>query len=83
MANHIIPVSLGADESVVATGVCRQSTHHRQFEQSVCLERLLHEVTDGVWCMVGNGRSNQTLVGGSDRLVAVDAGVSVEQVAGG
>jgi len=29
MANHIIPVSLGADESVVATGVRRQSTHHR------------------------------------------------------
>ena len=83
MANHVIPASFGADESVVATGVRGQRAHHRQFEQLVRLERRLYEVTDRVWCMVGNGLSNQTFVEGPNGLIAIDTGESVEEMAGG
>ena len=81
MANHIIPASFGADESVVATGARGQRAHHRQFEQLARLERRLYEVTDRVWCMVGNGLSNQTFVEGPDGLIAIDTGESVEEMA--
>lgn len=48
------------------------------------MERLvekLYEVRPGVWCMVGNGLSNQTFVEGPDGLIAIDTGESVEEMA--
>ena len=43
-------------------------------------ERRLHQVTDDVWCLVGNGLSNQTFVRGPGGIVAIDTGESVEEM---
>ena len=45
------------------------------------LVEQLYEVRPGVWCMVGNGLSNQTFVEGPDGLIAIDTGESVEEMA--
>ncbi len=81
MVDHHVPASFGADESVVVTGARGQRAHHRQFEQLERLERRLYEVADGVWCLVGNGLSNQAFVEGPDGLIAIDTGESVEEMA--
>jgi alkyl sulfatase BDS1-like metallo-beta-lactamase superfamily hydrolase len=44
------------------------------------LERTLHCVRDGVWCLVGNGLSNQTFVQGPEGIIAIDTGESVEEM---
>ena len=50
-------------------------------EHRTRFERRLHEVTDGVWCVVGNGLSNQTFVEGPDGLIVIDTGDSTEEMA--
>jgi len=80
VADHHVPASFGADEAVVATGLRGQRAHHQQFEHQDRLERRLHVVADGVWCLVGNGLSNQTFVEGPEGLVVVDTGESVEEM---
>ncbi len=35
----------------------------------------------GVWCMVGNGLSNQTFVDAPDGIIAIDTGESTEEMA--
>ncbi len=81
MTRNPVPASFGDDESVVATGPSGQRAHQRQFEHLERLETRLHEVTDGVWCFVGNGLSNQTFVEGPEGLIVVDTGESVEEMA--
>ena len=54
--------------------------HRAHVEQTGRLERRLTEVRPGVWCLVGNGLSNQTFVDGPDGIVAVDTGESVEEM---
>jgi len=81
VVHYHVPASFGPDESVVATGEQGQRAHRRQFEHRERLERRLYEVADGVWCMVGNGLSNQTFVQGPEGLVVVDTGGSVEEMA--
>jgi alkyl sulfatase BDS1-like metallo-beta-lactamase superfamily hydrolase len=44
------------------------------------LERRLYAPRPGVWCLVGNGLSNQTFVKGPDGLIAIDTGESVEEM---
>lgn len=80
MPHHSVPASFGADESVIATGRRGQLAHGRQFEHLARLERRLYEVTEGVWCLVGNGLSNQTFVEGPAGLVVIDTGESVEEM---
>ena len=46
-------------------------------------ERLapkMFEVADGVWCLVGNGLSNQTFIRGPEGIIAIDTGESVEEM---
>jgi len=80
-SGHPVPASFGADGSVVVTGERGQRAHRRQFEHRERLGRRLYEVSDGVWCLVGNGLSNQTFVEGPEGLVAIDTGESVEEMA--
>ena len=42
----------------------------------------MYEVSDGVWCLVGNGLSNQTFVRGPEGIIAIDTGESVEEMRG-
>jgi glyoxylase-like metal-dependent hydrolase (beta-lactamase superfamily II) len=43
-------------------------------------ERKLWKVRDDVWCMVGNGLSNQTFIEGPEGLIAIDTGECVEEM---
>lgn len=76
-----IPASFSDDPSVVATGPAGQLAHRATFEHMERLQEQFYEVADGVWCMVGNGLSNQTFVLGPEGLIAIDTGESVEEMA--
>ncbi len=54
---------------------------HRQLsEHSKRLARKFTEVRPGVWCLVGNGLSNQTFVEGPEGIIAIDTGESVQEM---
>ena len=44
------------------------------------LERRLWPIRDGVWCLVGNGLSNQTFVEGPEGLIVIDTGESLQEM---
>ena len=69
MPPHPIPASFAADDSVVATGPSGQLAHRATFAQMERVADRLDEVCPGVWCMVGNGLSNQTFVAAPDGLI--------------
>ena len=81
MSHHPIPASFAPDESVVATGAAGQLAHAAMFDHMTRLEERLYAVSDGVWCMVGNGLSNQTFVEGPEGLIVIDTGESNEEMA--
>ena len=65
----------------VATGPRGQRAHEMQFEHARRFEQRLWAVAPGVWCMVGNGLSNQTFVEAPDGIIAIDTGESREEMA--
>jgi len=81
VARQYLPASFSPDESFVATGERGQRAHQLQFAHRERLERHMYEVTEGVWCLVGNGLSNQTFLEGPEGLLVVDTGESVEEMA--
>ena len=54
--------------------------HRSTIEHMDRLAEKLYEVSDNVWCMVGNGLSNQTFVEGPDGLIVIDTGESQEEM---
>lgn len=50
------------------------------FEHRERLARRWYTVRDGVWCLVGNGLSNQTFVRGPEGIIAIDTGESVQEM---
>ena len=68
------------DSSVVVEGPNGQRAHAKTFEQSERLRRRFGSVRPGVWCLVGNGLSNQTFVEGPEGIIAIDTGESVEEM---
>ncbi len=58
-----------------------QLVHGAALEHSARLERRMYEPCPGVWCLVGNGLSNQTFVKGPEGIIAIDTGESVEEMA--
>ncbi|MBT3969962.1 MAG: MBL fold metallo-hydrolase [Actinobacteria bacterium] len=79
--NNPIPASFAHDDSLVGTGRQGQRAHQQHLAHGERLEKRLYAVTDQVWCMVGNGLSNQTFVEGPEGLIAIDTGESVEEMA--
>jgi alkyl sulfatase BDS1-like metallo-beta-lactamase superfamily hydrolase len=67
------------DRNVVDDGE-GQRADRSLVEHTSRLERRLHTVRDGVWCLVGNGLSNQTFIQGPDGVIAIDTGESVEEM---
>jgi len=61
----------------LATG---QIAHRDHIAQSQRLERNFYTVRPGVWCLVGNGLSNQTFVEAPDGIIAIDTGESIEEM---
>ncbi|MCA6246490.1 MAG: hypothetical protein IM671_07185 [Phenylobacterium sp.] len=72
--------SFDADPAQVGTGPLGQKAHRRHIAHSERLERRLHAPRPGVWCLVGNGLSNQTFIEGPQGLIAIDTGESVEEM---
>ncbi len=64
----------------VSTGPRGQRAHVTQFEHADRFEQRLWDVAPGVWCMVGNGLSNQTFVDAPDGVIAIDTGESIEEM---
>lgn len=69
-----------SDDSMTATDLHGQVAHRSLIDHSSRLSRKLHSVTDGVWCLVGNGLSNQTFITAPDGIIAIDTGESIEEM---
>ncbi|MGH1493536.1 MAG: alkyl sulfatase dimerization domain-containing protein [Acidimicrobiales bacterium] len=87
MSNSAIPIlpspiaSFVADDSATVVGPRGEVAHKDHLAHSERLERKLWEVRPGVWCLVGNGLSNQTFIEGPEGLIAIDTGESNEEMA--
>jgi len=74
------PHSFSPNPSIVIDGPRGERAHADHLAQTVRLERKLWKVRDGVWCLVGNGLSNQTFIEGPEGLIAIDTGECVEEM---
>jgi len=72
--------SFDPSASVTTTAEHGQRVHRSTIEHMDRLARRMYVVRPGVWCLVGNGLSNQTFVEGPDGLIAIDTGESVEEM---
>jgi alkyl sulfatase BDS1-like metallo-beta-lactamase superfamily hydrolase len=72
--------SFDPDGSAVATAPGGQLAHRGLLAQLEVIDPGVYTVRDGVWCVVGNGLSNQTFVEGPDGIIAIDTGESVEEM---
>ncbi|GBL21137.1 putative alkyl/aryl-sulfatase YjcS [Acidimicrobiaceae bacterium] len=57
-----------------------QITHRDHAGQTQRLVKNFYEVRPGVWCLVGNGLSNQTFIDAPDGIIAIDTGESNEEM---
>jgi alkyl sulfatase BDS1-like metallo-beta-lactamase superfamily hydrolase len=64
----------------VATGPRGQQAHPEALAQVDRLQLKLHQVTDSVWSLVGNGLSNQSFIKAPEGLIAIDSGECVEEM---
>jgi alkyl sulfatase BDS1-like metallo-beta-lactamase superfamily hydrolase len=81
MSQHHLPASFDPDDRRVGAAANGGIARNEAIEHASRFERRLHVVRDGVWCIVGNGLSNQTFVEGPEGLIAIDTGDSVEEMA--
>ena len=63
-----------------AVGPLHQLAHPDHISHSERLVRKLYQLRDNVWCMVGNGLSNQTFIEGPEGLICIDTGECVEEM---
>jgi alkyl sulfatase BDS1-like metallo-beta-lactamase superfamily hydrolase len=78
--DYAIAASFDSDGRNTTTAANGQLVHKATLDQMERLAERLYEVSDGVWCMVGNGLSNQTFVEGPDGLIVIDTGESQEEM---
>ena len=57
-----------------------QRVHAGHLAQSDVIKAEFYEVRAGVWCLVGNGLSNQTFIDAPEGIIAVDTGESIEEM---
>jgi alkyl sulfatase BDS1-like metallo-beta-lactamase superfamily hydrolase len=57
-----------------------QIAHRDHAEHSALLVRNFYQVRPGVWCLVGNGLSNQTFIEAPNGIIAIDTGESNEEM---
>ena len=72
--------SFEPNDALSVTLVSGQIAHRDHIAQSQRLERKFYTVSPGVWCLVGNGLSNQTFVDAPDGIIAIDTGESNEEM---
>ncbi len=73
--------SFDASPSNVVTAPNGGIAHADHVAHGEVLRRQWYTVRPGVWCLVGNGLSNQTFVEGPDGIIAIDTGESREEMA--
>ncbi len=76
--DQIFPVAENDDD--VITDAAGRRARRSLVEHNDVIARRFYEVTDGVWCLVGNGLSNQTFIRGPEGIIAIDTGESVEEM---
>ena len=64
----------------VVTTAGGQRVHAGHAAQSEVIKTEFYEVRRGVWCLVGNGLSNQTFIDAPEGIIAVDTGESIEEM---
>lgn len=57
-----------------------QHVHADHAAQSEVIRGGFMRVRDGVWCLIGNGLSNQTFIEAPEGIIAVDTGESIEEM---
>jgi len=72
--------SFATTDAVITEGPAGQLAHAAAFEQADRVARRIYTVRPGVWCLVGNGLSNQTFVEGPEGLICIDTGESEEEM---
>ena len=70
--------SISSIEPVI--GPNNQLAHPEHIAHTERLVRELYQVRDKVWCMVGNGLSNQSFVEGPEGLICIDTGECIEEM---
>lgn len=81
MTSPTHPARFAGDTAMTATAALGQRAHRSLIDHTERLGTELVTVAPGVWCLVGNGLSNQTFVEGPEGLIAIDTGESVEEMA--
>lgn len=72
--------SFESNASSVVTAANGARAHALHVEHLSRLQRKLYTLKPGVWCLVGNGLSNQTFIEGPDGIIAIDTGECVEEM---
>ncbi len=72
--------SFDAHDRNVVTTSGGQRVHAGHAAQSEVVKAGFHEVRQGVWCLVGNGLSNQTFIEAPEGIIAFDTGESIEEM---
>ena len=67
------------DQNVVTTPG-GQRVHKDHLAQSDVIKAQFDEVRNGVWCLIGNGLSNQTFIQAPEGIIAIDTGESEEEM---
>ncbi|MEI6743238.1 MAG: alkyl sulfatase dimerization domain-containing protein [bacterium] len=57
-----------------------QRVHKDHLAQSGVVQAGFNEVCEGVWCLIGNGLSNQTFIFAPEGVIAIDTGESEEEM---
>ena len=78
--SNISPITASISAVEPAVGPAQQIAHADQIAHSDKLVRKLYQIRDNVWCMVGNGLSNQSFVEGPSGLICIDTGECVEEM---
>ena len=73
--------SFEKDPSVTVTDAQGQRVHRKALEQTDRMARKLYHPRPGIWCLVGNGLSNQTFIEGPGGIIAIDTGECIEEMA--
>lgn len=68
-------------ENNIATGPKGEVANRRLIEHSKVFEPTLHKVTERMYCVVGYGLSNATLIMAPEGNIVVDTGESLEEAA--
>jgi len=74
-----IPASFSL-QAHTSEGPLGQIANEELINHSFRLEKKLWNISSGVWCLVGNGLSNQTFVEGPDGIIVIDTGECQEEM---